>query len=135
MNQTVHAGFEVLVPSLLSQLSKGGIVFEFEGRPALMALHRKKLSKFQPGMVASKPPTTLLHSLEALVGEVDFSLPKHHCTDYGGMLGFPASTAAYLMHSTEWDFQAKAYLKNVVRSYGSCGGVPSGFPTPMFEVS
>lgn len=51
------------------------------------------------------------------------------------MLGSPASTAAYLLHSPEWDFRAQTYLENVVRSYGSSGGVPSGFPTPVFEIS
>ncbi|KUI67223.1 Copalyl diphosphate synthase [Cytospora mali] len=135
VNQTLHVGFEMLVPSLLNQLSKEEIVFEFEGRSELMKLHQKKVSKFHPDMVASNQPTTLLHSLEALVGTVDFGLLKHHCTNYGGMLGSPASTAAYLLHSPEWDFRAQTYLENVVRSYGSCGGVPSGFPTPVFEIS
>lgn len=62
VKETRHVGFEVLVPSLLSQLSDGGIAFEFEGRSTLMMLHQKKLSKFHPKVVTSNPPTTLLHS-------------------------------------------------------------------------
>lgn len=135
VNQTLHVGFEMLVPGLLSQLSEEGIVFDFEGRLALTTLHQKKISRFHPDIVASEQPTTLLHSLEAFVGAFDFGLLKHHCTDYGGMFGSPASKAAYLSHSPEWDFRAQTYLENVVRSYGSCGGVPSGFPTPVFEIS
>ncbi|KAH8645693.1 hypothetical protein BX600DRAFT_484952 [Xylariales sp. PMI_506] len=135
VKQTIHVGFELLVPSLLAQLSNEGIVFEFECLSALTTLYHEKLLKFHPHMVASKSPTTLLHSLEALIGVVDFGLLKHHCTDYGGMFGSPASTAAYLSHSPEWDFQAQTYLQNVVCSYGSCGGVPSGFPAPVFEIS
>ncbi|PHH92132.1 hypothetical protein CDD83_8805 [Cordyceps sp. RAO-2017] len=135
VDQTVHVCFEMLVPSLLKQLGEEGIVFEFAGRSALTALQQKKLSRFQPDMVASKKPSSLLHSLEALVGTFDFGLVRHHCTDYGGMLGSPASTAAYLAHSPAWDARAQAYLEHVVRSYGSCGGVPSAFPTPLFEMS
>lgn len=135
VNQTLHVGFEMLVPSLLSQLGEEGLFFQFEGRSALFTLHQKKLSTFIPDIVISPQPTTLLHSLEALVGVVDFGLLKHHCTEYGGMFGSPASTAAYLLYSPEWDSRAQTYLENVIRSYGSSGGVPSGFPTPIFEVS
>ncbi|PLB51302.1 Ent-kaurene synthase [Aspergillus steynii IBT 23096] len=132
---TVHVGFEVLVPSLLSQLAQQGIEVQFPGKGILMQLHQQKLAKFVPEMVTGKHQTTLLHSLEGLIGKVDFDQLAHHCTAYGGMLGSPASTAAYLIQSTHWDDAAEKYLRNVIRSYGSCGGVPSGFPTPVFETS
>ncbi|KAJ5938239.1 Ent-kaurene synthase [Penicillium verhagenii] len=135
VDSALHVGFEVLVPSLLHQLAQRGIDLDFPGKAALMRLHKRKLSKFRPEMVTSKHQTTLLHSLEGLIGKVDFDQLSHHCTEYGGMLGSPASTAAYLIHSTKWDDAAEKYLKNVIRSYGDCGGVPSGFPTPVFEAS
>ncbi|KAF2967053.1 hypothetical protein GQX73_g6510 [Xylaria multiplex] len=135
VNQTLHVGFEMLVPGLLRQLDEEGVVFEFDGKSALMTLYQKKLAKTHPDMVASKQPTTLLHSLEALIGAFDFGLVRHHCSAYGGMLGSPASTAAYLLYSPEWDVRAQSYLENVISSYGSCGGVPSGFPAPVFEIS
>ncbi|KAL7917301.1 Ent-kaurene synthase [Trichoderma austrokoningii] len=135
VNQTLHVGFEMLVPGLLRQLGEEGVVFEFHAQAALTALYQKKLAKLHPDMLASSRQTTLLHSLEAVAGVFDFSLLRHHCSAYGGMLGSPASTAAYLLHSPEWDVRAQTYLENVVSSYGSCGGVPSGFPTPVFEIS
>ncbi|PTB66981.1 Ent-kaurene synthase [Trichoderma citrinoviride] len=135
VNQTLHVGFEMLVPGLLRQLAEEGVVFDFDGQAALTALYQKKLARLHPDMLASSQQTTLLHSLEALAGVFDFGLPRHHCSAYGGMLGSPASTAAYLMHAPSWDVRAQSYLENVVRGYGSCGGVPSGFPTPVFEIS
>ncbi|GAP88722.2 putative ent-kaurene synthase [Rosellinia necatrix] len=130
VSQTLHVGSEMLVPSLLRQLGEEGVVFEFDGQSALTSQYQKKLD-----MLGSKQPTTLLHSLEALVGAFDFGLLRHHCSIYRGMLGSPASTAAYLLHSPEWDIRAQTYLENVVSYYGSCGGVPSCFPTPVFEIS
>ncbi|KAI1799844.1 hypothetical protein F4811DRAFT_567713 [Daldinia bambusicola] len=135
VKQTLHVGFEVLVPGLLRQLDEEGVTFEFNGQPVLMDLYQKKLAKFRPEMLASEHPTTLLHSLEALAGSFDFGLARRHCSAYGGMLGSPSSTAAYLIHSKEWDIRAQNYLENVFKSYASCGGVPSGFPTPIFEIS
>ncbi|TFB00207.1 Copalyl diphosphate synthase [Trichoderma ghanense] len=135
VNQTLHVGFEMLVPGLLRQLADEGVVFDFDGQAALTALYQKKLARLHPDMLASNQQTTLLHSLEALAGVFDFGLLRHHCSAYAGMLGSPASTAAYLLHAPEWDVRAQSYLENVVRSYGSCGGVPSGFPTPVFEIS
>ncbi|ETS04533.1 Ent-kaurene synthase [Trichoderma reesei RUT C-30] len=135
VNQTLHVGFEMLVPGLLRQLAEEGVVFDFDGQAALTALYQKKLARLHPDMLASTQQTTLLHSLEALAGVFDFGRLRHHCSAYSGMLGSPASTAAYLLHAPEWDVRAQSYLENVVRSYGSCGGVPSGFPTPVFEIS
>ncbi|CAK48654.1 Ent-kaurene synthase [Aspergillus niger ATCC 13496] len=132
---TLQVGSEVLVPSLLQQLSRHGIELQFPGKQDLMKLREKKLAKFQPGMVTSKRQTTLLHSLEGLIGAVEFDELAHHCTEYGGMLGSPASTAAYLIYSSTWDDAAEKYLRRIVGHYGSCGGVPSGFPTPIFETS
>ncbi|KAK1138447.1 hypothetical protein N8T08_002503 [Aspergillus melleus] len=132
---TVHVGFEILVPSLLSQLAQQGIDIDFPGKSMLMELHAHKMARFVPEMVTGKHQTTLLHSLEGLIGKVDFDQLAHHCTSYGGMLGSPASTAAYLIHSTHWDNAAEQYLRNVIRSYGSSGGVPSAFPAPVFETS
>jgi hypothetical protein len=135
VNATKHVGFEILVPSLLHELAQTGIKFDFPGKTDLMLLNTQKLSKFKPELVTSEMQTTLLHSLEALVGKVDFDQLAHHCTSYGGMLGSPAATAAYLMYAKTWDVCAEQYLTKVDQSYGSSGAVPSGFPTPIFETS
>lgn len=134
VGSTVHVGFEVLVPNLLRQLGQYGVKFDFPCKTELLKLNERKLLEFRPEMVTSAARTTLLHSLEGLVGQVDFDQLAHHCTAYGGLMGSPASTAAYLIHSKAWDGGAEQYLRNAVRNYGFLG-VPSGFPTPIFETT
>jgi hypothetical protein len=135
VRSTVHVGFEILVPCLLDQLAQRDVNLEFPAKAQLMQLYQDKLSKFRPEMVTSRQQTTLLHSLEGLIGKVDFQNLKHHCTVYGGMMGSPASTAAYLLYSPVWDEAAEQYLRNVLKRPESGGGAPSGFPTPIFESS
>lgn len=130
---TVHVGFEILVPCLLDELAKREVNLEFPAKAQLIQLYQDKVSKFRPDMITSRKQTTLLHSLEGLIGKVDFQNVKHHCTLYGGMMGSPASTAAYLLHSPVWDEAAEQYLRNVLNRPGSGGGAPSGFPTLIFE--
>ncbi|QKX63437.1 uncharacterized protein TRUGW13939_10607 [Talaromyces rugulosus] len=132
VGSSLHVGFEILIPSLLDQLAQRGVNLDFSGKRELEELQQHKLSKFRPEMVTSKQQSTLLHSLEGLIGRVDFGKLKHHCTVYGGMMGSPASTAAYLIHSPVWDEAAEHYLRNVVQS---SGGAPSAFPTSIFETS
>ncbi|KAJ5636931.1 Ent-kaurene synthase [Penicillium longicatenatum] len=135
VESTLHVGFEILVPCLLSQLAQKGVNLEFPGKERLMKLHQHKLSKFRPEMVTSEHQTTFLHSLEGLIDKVNFANLRHHCTSYGGMLGSPASTAAYLIYSSTWDENAEVYLRNVIQKCGSHGAVPSAFPTPIFVTS
>ncbi|KAF2437708.1 Ent-kaurene synthase [Karstenula rhodostoma CBS 690.94] len=135
VQDSVHVGFEILVPSLLNQLSACGIVFDFPGHSTLMQLHKKKLQKFKPASVYSTQSTTLLHSIEALVGLIDFDRVSHHCKEDTGIFGSPSATAAYLIHSTTWDQNAESYLSKVVSSTGGTGHVPSAYPTCVFELS
>ncbi|KAH8892550.1 hypothetical protein GQ53DRAFT_746074 [Thozetella sp. PMI_491] len=51
------------------------------------------------------------------------------------MMASPSSTAAYLMHVTDWDDEVETYLKHVIQ-YGvgsNSGAVPSAFPSMFFE--
>ncbi|KAI0172217.1 hypothetical protein GGR52DRAFT_573358 [Hypoxylon sp. FL1284] len=52
-------------------------------------------------------------------------------------MGSPSSTAAYLMHISEWDDVAEEYLRDALRdgSGHGCGGVPSAWPSSIFELS
>jgi hypothetical protein len=135
---TVHVGFEMLVPALLEWLEKDGATrFEFPGRRELMSLNERKLCKLLPEVVYSRQTTTLVHSLEALVGKIDFDRVAHHLDEHGSMMGSPAATAAYLLHCSTWDPAAAAYLKGVV-AFGSGmghGGVPGAFPSRTFELT
>ncbi|KAM7191493.1 hypothetical protein V8F33_008844 [Rhypophila sp. PSN 637] len=136
---TVHVGFEMLVPALLRMLEKDSNTkqFEFPGRPALMSMNQRKLAKMRPEVVYGPKTTTLVHSLEALVGSIDFDRVSHHLNEHGSMMGSPAATAAYLMNSSQWSAAAETYLKSAVaHSSGlGSGGVPGAFPSALFEVS
>ncbi|KAI4157566.1 MAG: hypothetical protein LQ342_008188 [Letrouitia transgressa] len=135
VNQSVHVGFEILVPSLLRQLKSFDIHFDFPGHSTLMHLHDQKLRKFDSTLVYSTESTTLLHSLEAFVGLVDFDKVGHHCTEASGIFGSPAATAAYLINAAPWDDRAEIYLRMVVTANGKTGAVPSAYPTCLFEIS
>lgn len=135
IDDTVHVGFEILVPSLLRQVGKYGIRFEFSNQRRLEQLYASKFKRFKPALVYSERQTTLLHSLEALIDLIDFDHVGHHCNEQIGIFGSPASTAAYLLNCSRWDERAEKYLDTVVKAYGSCGGVPSAFPTCIFEIS
>ncbi|KAJ4286478.1 hypothetical protein N0V90_013178 [Kalmusia sp. IMI 367209] len=138
VRETCHVGFEILVPSLLERLSSHHIeLHDFPGRILLYQLYQKKLNQFPFDLLYGKTQTTLLHSLEAFVGRVDFQRLSHHLTG-GSMLGSPASTAAYLMEIREWDTRAENYLRQVEQRWFSNSkqiGVPSAFPCTVFESS
>ncbi|KAF2964174.1 hypothetical protein GQX73_g9398 [Xylaria multiplex] len=110
VSTTEHVGFEIIVPAMLELLEKEdpSLVFEF----------------------------TALHSLESFIGKLDFDKVKHHRV-HGSMLGSPSSTAAYMMHSSEWDDESEEYLRHVIKfaaGRGS-GAVPSAFPSTHFEIT
>lgn len=134
VENAVHVGFELLVTALLRQLEDLAIQVKFPGRAKLMQLYQKKISKFSPELVYGSKQTTLLHSIEAFVGVIEFQRISHHCSEELGILGSPAATAAYLIHSPEWDQRAEKYLRRTVASYGGTENVPSAFPTPLFEI-
>lgn len=130
-----HVGFEVLVTRNLDYLEDEGITFDIPVRRSLKVLEMAKLSKLPPGHV-EKIPTTLLHSLEALAGKIDFDQMRH-LRAHGSMLGSPSSTAAYLMNVSTWDDEAEAYLRAVVGrpTELSAGLVPCAWPTSIFELA
>jgi hypothetical protein len=132
-----RVGLEVLVPNLLRLLESEGIMFDFPSRDSLMALNAAKLARLGPVLTSPKQ-TTLIHTLEAFVGTLDFDQVKQHKMPNGSMLASPSSTAAYLMNVTEWDDDAEAYLRMVFRqqaAMGRTGGFPSAYPSTIFETS
>lgn len=131
-----QVGFEVLIPSLLDVLAREKIVFDFPGSALLSSLRAQKLLHFTPELLYGPSQTTLVHSLEAMIGVIDFDKVRHHKID-GSMMASPSSTAAYLMFASAWDDDAEAYLRKVAKcgQGDSSGGFPSAFPTSVFEVS
>lgn len=131
-----HVGFEYLVPALLNMLATYEVEFTFPGMQKLMAMNAVKLAVFDPKHIYGPMQSTALHSLEAFVGIIDFDRVSHHKVN-GSIMASPASTAAYLMFRSEWDVEAEIYLKEVIANgvgKGN-GGVPSAFPTTIFEIS
>jgi len=135
VSSTDRVGFEITVPSLLNALSKLGLEFSFPQRSLLMDLNRAKLTKIPP-VVVYDLGTPLLHSLEGLVGHIDFDRVAHH-KHHGSFMASPASTAAYLMDASAWEDECEAYLAAVLsRSEPhNEGSVPCAWPTTFFELS
>jgi hypothetical protein len=131
-----HVGFEVLVTRHLDYLEDEGIMIDLPVRRSLKALEIAKLAKL-PLSYVETVPSTLIHSLEALVGKVDFDRMRHLKAD-GSMLASPSSTAAYLMNVSTWDHDAEAYLRAVLGRSGAqsrSGLVPCAWPTTIFELA
>lgn len=79
--------------------------------------------------IVHKYPTTLLHSLEGLHKEVDWSeLLKLQSQD-GSFLFSPASTACALMHTG--DAKCLKYLEDILARFNHA--VPNVYPVDLFE--
>lgn len=131
-----HVGFEIVIPALLKALEQEGIHFQFPARGPLMALNRQKLARVPPSIWSKKMQTTLTHSLESFVGEVNFDSIGHLLV-YGSMGSSPAATAAYLLHCSNWNHGAENYLRHLVstrKHRGVFTGLPTMFPSTGFEV-
>lgn len=130
-----HVGFEILVPRLLYLLADEGVSFEFPQERHLNDLYEEKMSSFQLDILYGPTQLTIMHSLEALVGLIDFNKISHHIGE-NGLMASPSATAAYLIYSSNWDDRAEAYLRRVLKHFGSTvGQVASAFPTTCFELS
>jgi hypothetical protein len=131
-----QVGFEILVTQHLTLLEEVGVVLDFPHLSSLRTMRNAKLAKLPPSSVYLAP-STLYHSLEALIGYIDFDQVSCWKEPNGSMMSSPSSTAAYLMHASSWDHDAEAYLRNVVK-YGTGkgnGGVPCAWPTTIFELT
>ena len=129
-------GFEILVPSLLSLLEQEQLAFQFPRKQVLMRLNAQKLRHLDPTMLYGSQIITLLHSLEALIGKIDFDRIRHHKTK-GSVIGLPSSTAAYLMNHSTWNIEAETYIRNAIEhasGHGN-GGVPGVYSANFFAVT
>ena len=134
-SDTLQVGSELLVPSLLQQLSRYGIHIDFPRREDLDKIKNEKTKYLNLEILYSEKPYTILHSLEAFVGQIDFDRVSHHCNEEVGILASPAATAAYLINSSTWNDEAERYLRTVLQVHNAHGAVPSAFPTCIFEIS
>lgn len=133
-----QVGFEILITQHINLLAADGVTVAFPCQSQLHAVFRekqKRLSSLQQFIYQG--PSTLLHSLEALVGHINFDRIRCWQEPNGSMMNSPSSTAAYLMHTSEWDQDAETYLRTVLRQGTGRheGCVPCAWPTTIFEVS
>ncbi|KAL9009629.1 MAG: hypothetical protein Q9173_005365 [Seirophora scorigena] len=137
LDGNLSVGFEILVPAMLAMLeSQGGVHFTFPARGRLLEIEATKMEAFRPDLLYDNTESTLFHSLEALIGKIDFDRIRHRKV-FGSMMASPASTAAYIINATSWDEEAEMYLRKAVKDGPGKGNgaVPSAFPTPIFEIS
>lgn len=130
---TLSVGLELRLPALLDLLEMEGHTFDFD-RTYLTQLQSKKLSKIDLKTIFNGPQSSLLHSLEAVVGKVDPAGLRHQKV-LGSMLASPSATAAYLMYNPTWDDEAEEYIRCAI-SHGAGQGsglVAAGYPTTIFE--
>ncbi|KAJ2993278.1 hypothetical protein NUW58_g1887 [Xylaria curta] len=120
-----QVGFEILVVQHIALLQDEGVPLEARKLEGLRKIQREKLAKLPPQSVYNAP-STLYHSLEALIGHIDFDQVSRWREPNGSMMGSPSSTAAYLIYATSWDEAAETYLKNVLK-HGS-GKAPGSLP-------
>lgn len=130
---TERVAFEILVPSLLDQLEVVGVHLNFPQSDRLRQLKQIKMSKINLSHLY-KYPSTILHSLESLIGIADFDKISHHLRD-GSMMGSPSSTAAYLMNVSNWDENAERYLRDALENGHriKAGMVTNVYPISTFE--
>lgn len=133
-----QVGFEMLITKHINLLAADGVTIASPCLQQLDAVYREKqrrLSLSEDSIY--EKPSTLLHSLESMIGHIDFDRIRCRRELNGSMLNSPSSTAAYLMHASEWDDDAETYLRTVLnQGTGECRGcVPCAWPTTMFEVS
>ncbi|RHZ53907.1 uncharacterized protein CDV56_101521 [Aspergillus thermomutatus] len=135
---TLHVGSEILVPASLTALERYNMRFQFSGREVLYKIRDKKLSMVDIHRLEDEhgPAHSILHSLEALEGKIDFDKIAHHKVR-GSIMASPSATAAYLIHASAWDKESEAYLRHVLAQCkrDGNGSVPSFFPATLFELS
>ncbi|KAL4913628.1 terpenoid cyclases/protein prenyltransferase alpha-alpha toroid [Aspergillus aurantiobrunneus] len=130
---TLPVSLELRLPTILDLLEADGHAFDFD-LTYLTELQSKKLSKINLDVILSGPQSSLLHSLEAMVGKIDFKGLSQHKV-LGSMLASPSATSAYLMYSPLWDVEAEEYIQRAISNGAGQGSglVAAGYPTTVFE--
>ncbi|MBA2362121.1 MAG: hypothetical protein H0V86_01160 [Chloroflexia bacterium] len=123
--------FELLVPQLLLQARSLGLKLPYDRFVNLGALQTEKLGQIPPGLLYEEP-TTLVHSLEFMNGQIDTDRVHRLRATNGSYGNSPSATAHVLGHVR--DGPAEIYLRRVL-SMSVNGGVPTTYPIDTFERS
>jgi halimadienyl-diphosphate synthase len=130
------ACFEVLVPCLLEELEKLGVVFEFPDKAELLKVYADKLRIDGPELIYTGE-STLIHCPEAFGPSLDFERLKQQQTANGNYGSSPAGTAAVLIYGPEWNDAAARWLTHLTnRAFeGERGAMPTFYSLEGFEAS
>lgn len=118
------AGFELIVPALLAEGVKIGLISNLK-TDQLLAIRERKLSR-APGKAISKW-TTMAYSAE-MAGDNVHILNVDQLQEANGSVGFSPAATAYFVRSIKADSMAIQYLRDVYKS------TPSSYPTDIFEI-
>ncbi|MEO6062195.1 MAG: prenyltransferase/squalene oxidase repeat-containing protein [Thermoflexales bacterium] len=124
-------GFEVQLPTLVQSLSKLGIRLEIPNYGDVIDMMQAKLVR-SGGTALAHGHSSLVYSLEALVGSLSPDLLPGLRSPHGHYGHSPASTAAVLQHFL-WNEQSAIWLRNLQARHD--GGVPNVFAIDAFEAS
>lgn len=132
-----NVAFEILLTCHLRYLESYGVKFQIPNFMDISRLGEAKLRKLDLGAIYAGKASTVAHSLEALIGIIDFDKIRPQLMSNGSMMASPSSTAAFLMSASEWNFQAEEYLISVFENGEGRGNgaFPCAYPTEIFETS
>lgn len=130
-----RSNLQPLIAELLQMLVCEGLQFSFAGRNLFLDERGRGNPNGKYCTVYGDLKTAAIGLSEGRGGGIDFDRVGQHKI-LASILASPASTAAYLMDCSTWDDEAEAYLIHIVSLSGSqSGGVPTKFPTTIFEMT
>lgn len=123
-------GFEIVFPAMLDDAKALGLDLPYHA-PILQQIsaEREKKMKKIPMEIVHKYPTTLLHSLEGLHKDVDWTKLLQLQLENGSFLFSPASTACALMYTK--DAKCFDYLEKLLVKFNHA--CPNVYPVDLFE--
>lgn len=124
-------GFEVQLPTLMQSLSKLGIRLEIPNYGDVIDMMQAKLVR-SAGAALAHGHSSLVYSLEALVGSLSPDLLPRLRSPQGHYGHSPAATAAVLQQ-LGWDEQSAIWLRRLQSRHA--GGVPCAFAIDNFEAT
>ena len=124
-------GFEVQLPTLVQSLNKLGVRLEIPNYGDVIDKMQAKLVR-SAGSALAHGHSSLVYSLEALIGSLSPELLPGLRSPYGHYGHSPASTAAALQYVC-WNEQSAIWLRNLQARH--TGGLPNVFAIDAFEAS
>ncbi|KAH9309756.1 hypothetical protein KI387_037667, partial [Taxus chinensis] len=123
-------GFEIVFPALMEDAKDMSLALPYN-HEYLHKIYDERALKLKriPMEYVHNFPSTLLHSLEGLRDQVDWTKLLKLQSDDGSFLFSPASTACALAQTS--DMNCARYLDKITQKHN--GGVPNVYPVDLFE--